>query len=159
VKYYFNRKLSDLVWTNYAASFCCLLATYFTFIEYREEKKVFYEGLVTVGIIQKCNCTYSSRIKSSVDLKIKEETKNVSLKVGSDFCFKSVIGDSISVKYLDKNLPILIFNPDLTSFTNKKLYLSIFALILAIFFLLFRYEPEEYIPKRASYKKGEKHIK
>ncbi len=119
------------------ASFCFLLATYFTFIEYREEKKVFYEGLVTVGIIQKCNCTYSSRIKSSVDLKIKEETKNVSLKVGSDFCFKSVIGDSISVKYLDKNLPILIFNPDLTSFTGKKLYLSIFCFLFFHFLFTF----------------------
>jgi hypothetical protein len=147
------------MWSNYLASFCCLITTYFTYIEYREEKKVFYEGIITVGIIQKCNCNYSSRRRSYIDLKIKEETKNVSLKVGSDFCFKSVIGDSISIKYLDKNLPILIFNPVITSYTNKKLYLSIFALILAIFFLLCRYEPEKYIPKRVGYKKGEKHIK
>jgi hypothetical protein len=88
------------------------------FKEFRKQKKVFNEGTITVGIIQKCNCTYSSRAKSSVDLKIVEATENVTLSVGSDFCFESIIGDSIAIKYLDKDFPILRFNPNLKSFPN-----------------------------------------
>jgi hypothetical protein len=151
--------LSDLSWSNYAASFCCLLSAFFILKEYREQKKVFDEGIVTVGIIQKCNCTYSSRIKSTVDIKIKEENESVILNVGSDFCFESVIGDSISVRYSNRDSPILKFNSELKTFPKYKIYFSVFCFLLAIFFLLVREEPLEYIPKKKLYKKGKKHKK
>jgi hypothetical protein len=144
LKIYFNKKLSDLVWSNYLACFLCFWASYQGFKDYKEEKRVFYEGLVCIGIIQKCNCTYSTRISSTVDLKIEGENDNLSLKTTSDFCFESKIGDTLLVKFIDKDLPLLKYDSSIIDFRKTEMYLSISIFFIGILFL-FLTDEETYL--------------
>jgi hypothetical protein len=154
---YFTKKISDIHLSGLVAALLCFFSAFYIYREYREEKDVFENGVMRIGVVENFYCTYSTRVRSTVDLNIKEENTIKTLKLNSESCFEISKGDTIIIKYLSKDKPILNYVSDLKKMSKSGLYFSIFCLLTGIFFIGCKDISMDYQIKKTMYKKGEKH--
>ncbi len=152
-----NKKLSNIAWSCQLSSVISLLCSCGLYYEYHNNKDVFENGKPTIGILEKAYCKTSARGSSSLQLRILNENITKSLKIDSKSCFEYNVGDSILVLFLQEDKPILKFDANIKELRKVELYLSIFFLLLAIFFLMFSIDPNNKTPEKRKYKRGERH--
>ncbi len=152
-----NKKFSDIAYSCYLLSFILALCSFGLYNEYSNSKEVFEYGKPTIGIIEKTYCKTSSRGTSSAIIKLVKDNITKSLKLDSKSCFEYNVGDSILVLFLQEDKPILKFDANIKELRKVELYLSIFFLLLAIFFLMFSIDPNNKTPEKRKYKRGERH--